>query len=164
MIEYTPIIAMSGAASMAAGIISSVATYYSMQAAADASKYTALSEFSAARERGEQAQYEAELQRREARRLIGRQRAAASKSGVSLEGSFLNVQQDTAIQAELDALAALYTGQVDANRSASRGILARAQTQSQTAGAWLSLGSSLLGGASSAASAASSAGDGAGFS
>jgi hypothetical protein len=50
------------------------------------------------------AEYEARQKRRETARLIGKQRALYGKSGVTMEGSPLEVVQETAAQGEMDAL------------------------------------------------------------
>jgi hypothetical protein len=52
----------------------------------------------------ENATYEARQKRKETARLIGKQRALYSKSGVTMEGSPLDVLQETAAQGEMDAL------------------------------------------------------------
>jgi hypothetical protein len=52
----------------------------------------------------ESAEYEARQKRRGTARLIGRQRALYAKAGVTMEGSPLDVLQETAAQGEMDAL------------------------------------------------------------
>jgi hypothetical protein len=52
----------------------------------------------------ENAEYEARQKRRGTARLIGKQRALYAKAGVTMEGSPLDVLQETAAQGEMDAL------------------------------------------------------------
>jgi len=50
------------------------------------------------------AAYEASQKRRETERMLGRQRALYGKGGVTMEGSPLMVQEETAAEGEMDAL------------------------------------------------------------
>jgi len=50
------------------------------------------------------AEHEASQKRRETQRLLGRQRALYGKAGVTMEGSPLMVQEETAAEGEMDAL------------------------------------------------------------
>ncbi len=92
-----------------------------------------------------------EQQRRGARQVMGRQRAAIAQSGVGFIGSALDISEQSAANAELDALTTRYQGEL-----AARGLLAQAEgdlygakvqrvagKQAQTAG-YLQAGSSLL--------------------
>lgn len=101
-----------------------------------------------AKEQGKQAQYDAEFNaemqeqnagiareqagaeeaqvRRRTRLLMSRQRAAVAESGQSLTGSALDVYQQSAAEAELDALNVRYRGELEA-----RGLLSDANLQRQ---------------------------------
>ena len=92
-----------------------------------------------------------EQQRRGARQVMGRQRAAIAQSGVGFIGSALDIAEQSAAAAELDALTMRYEGEL-----AARGLLAQAEgdlygakvqraagKQAQTAG-YLQAGSTLL--------------------
>lgn len=50
------------------------------------------------------AEYEAGQKRKETKRLLGKQRVLYGKAGVTMEGSPLDVLQETAAQGEMDAL------------------------------------------------------------
>ena len=87
-------------------------------------------------------------------RIAGAQRVAGAKSGIELtSGSFQDVMRDTAIQGEMDALTALYTGKVDATRSLSQAKLFGMEGKQAMRQGYLNAGASLLSGASSATSA-----------
>lgn len=60
----------------------------------------------------DQARSRQDMIRREARKLKGSQRAALGASGVTLDGSGFDVMEDSAIEAELDALTAGYEGKL----------------------------------------------------
>lgn len=59
------------------------------------------------------AEYEATLIRSDLKRALGAQRAQFGSSGVQLSGSARDVQYDSALQGELDAKAAQYSGAVE---------------------------------------------------
>jgi hypothetical protein len=96
-------------------------------------------------------------QRRQARQLLGQQRAALAQAGIGVGfGSALDIEEQSAIRAEYDALAIRYEGEMQA-----RGLLASAQQDlyegqvarsagknAQTA-SYISAGASLLSGAAS---------------
>ncbi len=95
------------------------ASYKSQQQAAD---YNAtVLEQNAGVERS-QANAREEAQRREARRILGSQRAAFSQAGTGLSGSAADVMAQSATDAELDALTLRYEGDMR-----SRGMMAQAE-------------------------------------
>lgn len=63
----------------------------------------------------EQAKYNAEKIRQRNRRLLGQQTAGYAKAGVDLAGSPEDVIYDSALQGEMDALMAIYTGDMAAH-------------------------------------------------
>jgi len=76
------------------------------------------------------AQYRADRLRERNHRLGGAQRARIAKSGVDIEGGTAqDVMYDSAVQGELDALSAIYTGNVTANRFATEARTARYQSE-----------------------------------
>jgi hypothetical protein len=76
----------------------------------------------------------------EARKRIGLMRANYGASGVAIEGSALDVLEESAANAELDRLTILHGGTLDANRYRAAGRAAFAQGVTSAAG-------DLLGGA-----------------
>jgi hypothetical protein len=92
----------------------------------------------------ESAEYEARQKRRETARLIGRQRALYGKAGVTMEGSPLEVIQETAAQGEMDALMIerRYTQQATAYKSQAE--LARTRTEIAKRRGYWGAGSTLL--------------------
>ena len=90
----------------------------------------------------QRAAFEAERQRDYAARFLGAQRAAYGASGVTLEGTPIDVLADTAAQAELDALAIQWGGQARATALSSQASAARL-------GGYMGAGAALLEGASS---------------
>lgn len=67
-----------------------------------------------ARTARQQAGAQEEAQRREAQRFLGTQRAAVGQSGVGYGGTVAQLLEDSAVQAELDALNIRYGGELQA--------------------------------------------------
>lgn len=72
----------------------------------------------------QQANAREDQQRRKARQMLGSQRAAISESGVGFMGSALDIAEESATRAELDALTIRYEGDLE-----SRGLLADAEQE-----------------------------------
>lgn len=121
------------------------------EAASSAAKYNAAVAENDAAAAGQQAQYEAQRIRERNKRILASQRASQAASGLDLSGSFDDVQLDSAIQGEMDALAAIYTGQINAGSSKARAQLARMEGRAARTGSYLQAGGSLLTGASKVA-------------
>lgn len=62
----------------------------------------------------QQAGLDEEAQRRDARRFLGTQRAAVGQAGIGYGGSVADLLEDSAVQAELDALNIRYGGELQA--------------------------------------------------
>ncbi len=75
---------------------------------------------------------DAATQDREARRRIGAARAAYGAAGVQLEGSPLDVVEDSAAQAELDKMNILYKGELQAIGQTDTASLSRSRASSAT--------------------------------
>ena len=73
------------------------------------------------------AEYDAERQSSRLRRAIGSQRAAVLASGIQMEGTALDLQQDTVQQGEMDRLAILYGGEINYQNARSEAELSRMQ-------------------------------------
>jgi hypothetical protein len=95
------------------------ASYRSQKAASDYN--AAVLDQNAGIERS-QANAREEAQRREARQILGSQRAAFAQSGTGLSGSAADVMAQSARDAELDALTLRYEGDMRA-----RGLMAEAE-------------------------------------
>jgi len=96
--------------------------------------------------------YEASQKRKETERLLGRQRALYGKSGVTMEGSPLELMSETAAEGELDALMIQRTGAVSAQRYGEEATLSRMKGSSAKRAGYWGAGTTLLTGAGSAAS------------
>lgn len=106
--------------------VSAVGVGTQYKAAKDTAKYNEQVSKQNAKTAGEQALYDAEQTRAKNRRILGAQRAAYSASGVDADSATaLDVQQDTAIQGEMDALTAIYTGKLAATGHNSQATLRR---------------------------------------
>lgn len=90
------------------------------RAAQQAADYNAEIQAQNARVARQQAGAREEAQRRQARQVLGEQRAALSQAGIGLGGSAADVYGQSAANAELDALNIRYEGELDA-----RGLLAQ---------------------------------------
>ena len=96
--------------------------------------------------------YDASQKRKETERLLGRQRALYGKSGVTMEGSPLELMSETAAEGELDALMIERTGSVGAQRYQEEATLSRMKGSSARKASYWGAGTTLLTGAGSAAS------------
>lgn len=109
-----------------------VATYSSVQAGnaqeagykaqANADKYNATMEAQNATVARQQANAREEAQRRQARQVLGEQRAALSQAGVGLSGSAADIYGQSAANAEIDALNIRYEGELQ-----GRGLMAQSE-------------------------------------
>jgi len=102
-----------------------VAQVQRLNAEAQAAEFNALN---AEREAGravEAAAFEERRFREDVRRFQGRQRAAAAAAGITLSGSPLELVAESARDAELDALAIRFSGDVESARLMSQAALDR---------------------------------------
>jgi hypothetical protein len=128
-VEATVILAWAAAASAAVGAYSAYQGGQTAKANArsqqDADKYNATIASQNAAVARQQASAREEAQRRQARQVLGEQRAALSQAGIGLAGSAADVYGASANAAELDALNIRYEGELDA-----RGLLAQSSLSS----------------------------------
>jgi hypothetical protein len=148
------------AASTAMTAVSAIQQGQAAAAQADAQqqsqKYNAIVKQQNAALARQQAGAREEQQRRGARQLLGQQRAALAQAGIGTGGSALDIEEQSAVRAELDALTIAYEGELQA-----KGLLASAQQdiyQGEVAAAagenaktasYISAGASILQGAAS---------------
>lgn len=125
-IEVGVIMAWATAASAVIGAYSAIqsgknqsAQYRAQQ---DAANYNAEIQSQNARVARQQAGAREEAHRRQARQVLGEQRAALAQAGAGLSGSAADVYGQSAANAELDALNIRYEGELDA-----RGLLAQSE-------------------------------------
>lgn len=98
-----------------------------------------------------------EVFRQQARRELGRQRAAQAESGLAMAGTALGVLDRSAIDSELDALAIGHEGELEARAFRQRAGLDRFEAAANVQNArtartsgWVSAGASVLGGVADA--------------
>jgi len=120
------------------------------QQASNAASYNAAVANNNAIAARQQAQAAAEAQARKARLQIGSMRAGYGASGVSIEGSPLDVIEASAAAAELDRQNILYSGELRAGGYESTAGLELMRGENAVTGSYFSAGSSLLKGAASA--------------
>lgn len=123
-------VATSTAILVAAAVGTAVTAYGQYQAGQ--AQERALNYQAAVQERNAQiakqnAEYDAQRQESRLRRAIGSQRAAVLASGIQMEGTALDLQQDTVQQAEMDRLAILYGGEINYQNARSEAELSRMQ-------------------------------------
>ena len=128
-------------------LVSAGATVYSAQERKKTAAYTAKLAEEAGEESMAMAGIEAERHRDKIRRLKATQRASYAKSGVTMEGSPLEVLADTQAQADLQEMIIRHGGQVEANAYERKGMFARRAGRSAETAGYISAGSSLLQGA-----------------
>lgn len=137
------LMALLSAAGTAMSAIGAITQANNAKAAADYN--AAVMEQNAGIERQQAGQRE-EAQRRQARMVLGEQRAAFSQAGTGLGGSAADIMAESATNAELDALTLRYEGDLRA-----RGLMAQAEAErfqgrsARTAG-YLSAAGTVLGG------------------
>lgn len=123
------------------------ATEASYQAQANADAYNAEIDAQNARVARQQANAREEAQRRQAKQVLGEQRAALAQAGIGLSGSAADVYQQSATNAELDALNIRYEGELQA-----RGLLAQSELNTyQGKASRMNAGSARRGGYTNAA-------------
>ena len=118
-----------------------------MATMAVATAVTAYGQYQAGK--AQEAAYEADKQAQRIRRLNATQRAAYAASGINLSGSALDVMEDSTTQGEMDRLAILYGGDVEAANARNEATLSRFQGKSAAAAGQSAAFGTLLGGASS---------------
>jgi len=99
-----------------------------------------------------QAQYEADRISKRNRVILGRQKAAIAKSGILDSGSTFDVFMDSAVEGELDRMAALYSGTVRSNYATSQATLSRMEGDAAQRAGYYRAGGTLLTGAANVAS------------
>lgn len=117
-------------AQIAGAAYSGYAQYQAAKAQARVMEYNALVYEQNAAIAKQQAQYEAERQAAGMRRLAGKQRVAYLASGVQASGgTALDLMMDTTQQGELDRLAILYAGDIEAVNYKSQAAGARLEAK-----------------------------------
>lgn len=98
----------------------------------------------------QQASAAEDAQRRRGRSILARQRAAIAESGIGFGGSSETLQQDSAVQAELDALNVRYEGRMRGLGFQTDANIARQRSTNAMAGGYLAASGQLLGGSADA--------------
>lgn len=98
----------------------------------------------------QEAQYAADQTRRRNLAVLGRQRATAGASGIQINGSALDVINDSAVQGEMDAQAQLYSGSARSRLDVAQAQNLRTQGNNAALGSYFSAAGTLIGGATSA--------------
>lgn len=141
------------AASVAGAGVAAYSAHEQGKAQEGAAKFNAAVQRNNAMAAQQQAQYEADRIRKRNTYLRGAQNAAIAKSGIDISGSASDVIYDSAMQGEMDALAALYTGKVRSNADESGAMLSRLSGENARTSSYYSMAGSILGGVSGAANA-----------
>ena len=92
-----------------------------------------------------------EMQTRETRRVLARQRALFGGSGFASTGSLTSLAADSAEAGMMDALAIRYGGQMEAQKLRNRGQVQRTRADQTRKAGYLGAGTSLLAGAGATA-------------
>lgn len=139
---------------LAISAVGTAASAYSQAQAAgaqeDAANYNASVAEASAAQSQQQAAYEAERIRSRNRKIIGQQVAQYSAAGLLVSGgSAADVMYDSSVQGELDALATIYKGNVQATSQRNQAQLDRAEAKNIGASAPWMIGGTVLGGIAS---------------
>lgn len=146
-----PVLGMSaGTASTIGTVLSAVSTVAGVvgqiqqsRAAESSARYNAALAEQNRRIALQQAKADERTQRRSALRRAGSARAAAGASGLTLEGSALDILEDNAVEEELSALNIRYQGQLRARGFGTEASLERSRAANASSG----VGTALLTGA-----------------
>jgi cell division protein FtsL len=141
----TLLIAAAVTAIIGAGV-SAYGMYAQGQAQKKMADYNAKIQSQAATSRQQQAAFEADRLRERNRLLAGAQIAGASKSGLDISGSVSDVMNDSAVSGEMNALAAIYKGDVSASQYNASAELSHMQGQAAQEGSYYNAGGTLLSG------------------
>jgi len=150
-----PLMVASTAISAIGAIQQGKAAEAQAKAQADANAYNArVKEIQAGVER-EAAGRREEQQRRKARQVLGEQRAGLAQAGIGMMGSALDIEEQSATAAELDALTIRYEGEMaakglmyDAEAEKFEGRAALAAGKNAKTASYLKTGSAILSGGS----------------
>jgi hypothetical protein len=135
---------------VAAAAVSAVGAISSAQATSAAAKTNARIADRNALISRQSAAAEEEKQRRLSRRQAGANRAAIGASGITMDGSALDVMEDNAMDAEMDALTIRYNGEIGAMNSESDASLERMRAGAARTAGMFGAGSALLQGGAKA--------------
>ena len=144
-------IEVAAAAAAVSGIVGAVSAVSQGNAAADAAEFNAAVAENDAIATRQAAEFEEDRLRRRSKRVLASQRASFGASGVTAEGSPLLVMQDSAAEAEIDALAIRYSGSIQEARAKSQAAADRAEARAARRGGFARAGTSLLTGVSGVA-------------
>lgn len=122
--------ALAVVGAIGSAVIGGIGALQEGAAANAAAQYNAQQYETAAKTVEEQGHAEANKARRENRRLLGQMRAQYGASGITLEGSPLDVLEDTAAEGELEAQQKIYSGRVQAVEYRNKASLSRMQGES----------------------------------
>lgn len=87
---------------------------------------------------------EEERIRRDLRKILGAQRAATAASGFTMEGTPLELQVDSEMQADIDIALLRQAGSMEQLRLRTEGRMARAEGEGMASGLYLRAGSAAL--------------------
>lgn len=139
-------------AAVATVLAAGVGTYSAVaqgQAAKDAAEFNADVAKNAALAEQQKASFEAQQIQRRNRLRLGEQRALVAKSGITIESAD-DVIYDSAVQGELERLAALYGGNSASTYYSSKAKLSRLEGRNAETAGYLQAGGTVLSGASRA--------------
>lgn len=154
-----PVTAFIGAFGSYIGMaVSAISVISSAQQQKKASEYNSAMATQQAAAANQVAAANAERQQRTARAQIGGMEAQYAASGISMEGSPIEILEQSAREAELDRMNIIYGGQAQAAGYQRTAALESAKASNAMASGYLKAGSSILGGLSSSSTSYGRAG------
>lgn len=133
--------------------VSAYGAYYSAQSQSDAAKYNAAVANNNAAAAAQQGEFDAQQIRDRNKRILAQQRNAFAAAGVDPDsGSASDVASDSAVQGELQALMAIYTGRSSQTAEQARSRLYAMQADRAQTGGYVAVGGTILSGLTTAAS------------
>ncbi len=135
---------------LAGTAVSTVSTIKQGEAAAHASEQEAALRDQAARDITSQSEEEARRQAILNKKQLGSMKAGYGASGVSLDGSALDILEESAAQGELDLIAIRTDGERRARMARGEADISRGRAGSQRQGAYMSGAGNFLSGAAGA--------------
>lgn len=143
---------IAAAAAVASAVVGAVSAVQQGKAAKAAANYNATLQEQQADLSRQTAAVEEQRQRLRAQRVMSAARASMGAAGVDLEGSPLMLMEESAADAEFDALAIRHAGETQAWRARAQAGLDRFEGKVASRRGYMAAGASILNGISSAAS------------
>lgn len=132
---------------VASTVLSTVGALSSANSEANAAKFNSRVEDVQAKQANDQGAYRAGLEAKKTIQDVATQQAGSAQSGMESSGSVLDILHQTTSQGHLDAMTAIYNGDVNATSFRNDAMLSRKRANAATTAGYFKAGSTILNGA-----------------